>query len=132
MMTRASLWGAVLLLLPLSARAQESVPHFTAAQVEAGKEVFGRVCFVCHKADLSGTEIAPPLKGSSFASNWSGQAAEELLEFVMEEMPQTAPGSLDRDSYVRVVAYILSFNGMVAGPTELTVEDPGIIRIATK
>ena len=50
----------------------------------------------------------------------------------MEEMPQTAPGSLDRDSYVRVVAYILSFNGMVAGPTELTVEDPGIIRIATK
>ena len=131
-MTKASLWGAALLLLPVAAQAQEAAPHFTAAQVEAGKEVFGRVCFVCHKADLSGTEIAPPLMGASFASNWSGQAAEELLEFVMEEMPQTAPGSLDRDSYLRVVAYILSFNGLAAGATELTVDDPGVIRIATK
>ncbi len=131
-MTKASLWGAALLLLPVAAQAQEAAPYFTAAQVEAGKEVFGRVCFVCHKADLSGTEIAPPLMGASFASNWSGQAAEELLEFVMEEMPQTAPGSLDRDSYLRVVAYILSFNGLAAGATELTVDDPGVIRIATK
>lgn len=131
-MTRAVLWGAALLLLPVAAQAQEAAPHFTAAQVEAGKEVFGRVCFVCHKADLTGSEIAPPLIGSSFAGNWSGQKASQLLAFVMEEMPQTAPGSLDRDSYLRVVAYILSFNGVPTGATALTVDDPGIIRIATK
>lgn len=129
---RSWLFGAALLAAPAVASAQEAAPQYTAAQAEAGKEIFGRVCAPCHSPDLSGGPIAPPLRGDYFAGDWGGKTVAALLAFVMEEMPQTAPGSLDQDSYLRAVSYILSMNGMQAGNTALTVGDQGIIKVSTK
>lgn len=112
--------------------AQEARPQLTAAQVEAGKAVFGRVCAACHAADLSGSETAPPLVGEGFANNWGRSPFDELFEFVSTEMPKSAPGSLDRDAYLRALAYILSVNGVPAGATELTPQDRGVIGITAK
>jgi hypothetical protein len=47
-------------------------------------------------------------------------------------MPQTSPGSLDKESYLRLISYILEFNGLPAGATPLEEGDPGVIKIATK
>ena len=127
-----SLALTALCALPRPVRAQEAAPRYTAAQAEAGKEIFGRVCAVCHMPDLSGGPIAPPLTGTYFAGDWGGRTAAQLIAFATAEMPQTAPGSLDQDSYLRVISYILSMNGVPAADTPLTVADQGIIKIPTK
>ena len=128
---RVSFWCALVALAPTALAAQQA-PQFTAEQAAAGREIFVHVCSVCHNVNLTGSEIAPPLSGAPFASNWGGQSAAKLLAFVTEEMPQTAPGSLDKESYLRVVSYILSFNGVRPGTTELTLTDPGVITVGPK
>jgi mono/diheme cytochrome c family protein len=130
-MMRSWIWGAALLAAPGVVSAQ-AAPKFTAEQATAGKEVFERNCAPCHSVDLSGGPIAPPLYGGYFGQNWENRTVTQLFEFVSTEMPQTAPGSLDKDSYLRVIAYILSFNGLAAGNTPLAVGDPGVLKIPAK
>ena len=50
-----------------------------------------------------------------------------LLQFVISEMPFSVPGSLDEESYVNVVAYLLSMNGMPAGSIPLAPGATGVI-----
>lgn len=92
---------------------------FTAEQAEAGKKVFEASCVSCHLADLTGKDDAPPLSGPYFASSWGGHKVSELVDFVRGNMPFTAPGSLSDESYVRVVAYVLSRNWAPAGDAPL-------------
>lgn len=133
--TGSSIWMLAAALGAASAAdaaGQEARPQFTTAQVEAGKAVFGRICAACHSADLSGSETAPPLMGEGFANNWGRSRFDELFEFVSTEMPKSAPGTLDRDTYLRALAYVLSVNGLPAGGTELAPDDHGVIGLAVK
>jgi cytochrome c len=113
-----------------SAQAAPSAPLYTAAQAEEGKKVFDASCAVCHGDDLAGKADAPPIAGEYFASSWGGHKVSELLEFVQGNMPFTSPGSLDEDSYLRVVAYVLSRNGVPAGETPLAKGAAGVITFA--
>jgi hypothetical protein len=45
-------------------------------------------------------------------------------------MPQSNPGSLPRNEYVDILAYILSLNRYPAGDNELTYEDGTLDEIA--
>jgi hypothetical protein len=60
------------------------------------------------------------LVGPSFAYSWDGKVVNGLMAFVQSSMPLMNPGTLDERSAVILVAYILSANGVVAGPTPLT------------
>ena len=113
---------------PGSAAGQEAHPApYTAAQAEAGRETYQAVCAACHMPDLAGRDDAPPLTDAYFASSWGGYPVSTLLEFVEGNMPLTAPGSLNEEDYVAVVAYLLSMNGAPAGDTPLTMGAAGVI-----
>ena len=118
--------GVVLAALPAAGAAQAA--SYTTAQAEAGSQAYtSSACSACHMPDLTGAGDAPPLVGSSFQSNWDGSQVETLLEWVSENMPATAPGSLSDETYVNLIAYVLSLNGVAAGGAPLTMETDGAI-----
>ena len=127
------LGAAAVAVMPAAGSAQQApAPQYTAAQAETGQEVSEETCAACHKPDLTGGDQAPPLSGAYFASSWGGHPVAELLTFAKDNMPFTQPSSLDVETYVNVVSYILSFNGVPAGDTPLAMGAPGVITIVAK
>jgi len=113
----------------LSAQDGTAAPLYSAEQAEAGKAVFERVCAKCHQPDMTGKDDAPPLAGPYFGSSWGHHKVSELFEFVKGNMPFDAPGTLDEETYLQVVAYVLSKNGIPAGPAPLAKGDAGVITV---
>jgi len=87
---------------------------FTAAQAQAGREVFVGSCTGCH---TSASHTGP-----AFLTKWAGRPLAELFGFVSTRMPKANPGSLSEDEYVMVVAYVLKINGLPAGTKELSAD----------
>jgi len=103
---------------------------FTADQAAQGKASYDNKCATCHGPDLTGAEMAPPLSGGIFLSNWSGQAAGDLFTRIHTTMPANDPGSLSNAETASILAYILSFNKFPAGATPLPSDDAGLAAIA--
>jgi mono/diheme cytochrome c family protein len=117
-------------LCPASVSAQAAKALYTAAQAEQGRQVYEASCSRCHDPDLSGKGDAPALTGPYFASSWGGRKVSELIGLVSFEMPYDEAGTLDEASYLRVVAYLLSKNGLPAGNTALVSGAAGVIAVA--
>jgi len=118
----------VIAAMTLPAVAQESAKRktvlegvFTAAQAERGKEAYALHCSSCHSDDLQG-QAAPPLKDDPFLDNWREDSANSLFTFIKTRMPNRAPGSLSAETYLDILAYILSANMFPAGSKDLTVD----------
>jgi quinoprotein glucose dehydrogenase len=101
---------------------------YTREQAERGRTVYEAHCAECHGSKLEGGTSAP-LTGAAFIASW-GKAAltlDDLYYIVRKTMPKDAAGSLARESYTDVVAYLLQQNGFPAGDKELT-PDPEIMK----
>lgn len=85
--------------------------HFTAAQAEAGKEAYTAHCAVCHGGNLTNGAYGTPLAGDYFAGKWSGKPVQALFTKSKKTMPPAAPGSLDDELYLNVLAYLFQVNG---------------------
>ena len=105
---------------------------FTADQATQGKAAYDNKCSICHGAELLGQEMAPPLSGGSFLSNWSGQSLNDLFARIHSTMPANDPGSLSNAETALITAYILSFNQFPAGTTPLPSDEAGLSTIALK
>jgi polar amino acid transport system substrate-binding protein len=92
---------------------------FTSAQADTGKAKFADNCAQCHGDNLEG-RAGPALKGTLFASPSANFHVSDIFTIVSQNMPATNPGSLARDDYVEIMAYILQQNGYPAGSTALT------------
>ena len=103
---------------------------FTADQAAQGKAAFDSKCATCHGAELTGEEMAPPLAGGVFLSNWSGQAVGDLFTRIHTTMPANDPGSLNNAETASILAYILSFNKFPAGTTALPSDEAALGAIA--
>ena len=106
-------------------RAQERVRSvwdgvYTAEQAENGKAEYGRHCARCHGDMLEGDDEITPLADAGFLSNWNGLTVGELFERIRTTMPYNDPESVNRAGKLRIVAYILSYNGFPAGDAELS------------
>ena len=127
--------GAVAsLAMTLSAIAQAPARNawdgvFTADQATQGKAAYDNKCSICHGAELLGQEMAPPLSGGFFLSNWSGQSAGDLFNRIKTTMPANDPGNLSSAETALITAYILSFNQFPAGATPLPSDDAGLSTI---
>ena len=77
-----------------------------------GKMLYVDKCASCHQESLKGSTETPPLTGDMFWSNWDTYSANNLVEQVRTTMPEDNPGSLMRQEYVDIVAYVLKFNGV--------------------
>jgi mono/diheme cytochrome c family protein/ABC-type amino acid transport substrate-binding protein len=91
---------------------------YTAAQADAGKQVFADKCALCHGKELEGRN-GPMLKGKMFLSAEAHHTLGEIFTIVAQNMPATAPATLSHDEYVKIMAHILQTNGFPAGDKEL-------------
>lgn len=111
--------AAAMTLLSPPSSAAGGAASFTSAQAAAGAKTYAAKCAQCHGAKLEGVS-APALKGSSLSS--TGQKTGELFKFITEQMPAGNPGSLSKQEYVNLMAFILKENGSPAGSKPLSYE----------
>ena len=93
---------------------------FTAEQAKSGERSFQSRCAGCHGTDLHATDPeAPDLTDEGFKFGWLGKTVANRFRNIRIAMPAGAPGSLDDQTYIEIVAYILQFNGSPPGDQKL-------------
>lgn len=92
---------------------------FTAEQATRGAQAYAEHCAACHGDALEG-RTGPALKGPDFADPASDFHVGDIFGFISRMMPAMSPGSLDHDTYVAIMAYLLQQNGYPAGQQALT------------
>lgn len=92
---------------------------YTEAQAARGQAYYLKNCSSCHGANLSGSGEVPALVGGKFIAEWTGLTLADLFERVHTTMPQDNPGSLTREQYADIVAFLLKQNGYPSGRTEV-------------
>ena len=93
---------------------------YTAEQSRRGEAIFTTVCARCHRPEMTGSIIVPPLVGQAFLDRWSRRTAGDLFAWVSAAMPPgDAASKLSRPEYADVLSYIFSRNGFPAGSGEL-------------
>lgn len=98
---------------------------YTAAQADSGAVLFEQVCQQCHLPNWE--------KEKGFYAKWQGKPLSALATYMWNEMPQTDPGTLTRDEYATITAYLLRLVGNPAGRTPLNANPDALtdIRIDT-
>lgn len=94
---------------------------YTAAQADTGAVLFEQICLECHLPDWE--------KKVGFYAKWQGKPLSELATYLRLEMPQTDPGSLTRDEYTAVTAYLLRLTGNPSGDTPLNADPDSLTEI---
>jgi mono/diheme cytochrome c family protein len=119
-------WSAVGLMavsawVGVSAQAQKSqwAGVFSAAQAKRGAGLYADKCSSCHGDALNGGDNAPGLIGGEFSANWNDLRLGDLYERIRISMPQDSPGSMSRQEYADVLAFILQRGGYPAGSEDL-------------
>ena len=92
---------------------------YTDEQAKRGHAIYQQHCARCHGPSLAGGEIAGPLVGPIFGSNWNGVSMADMVERTKVTMPLDGPGKMSRQQIADVLAYVLSANKFPAGKTEL-------------
>lgn len=116
--------GACLLLaLSTASAAQKSVKDgvYTAAQAERGEAVYQSRCASCHTPGY--------FTDDSFHTNYSGKPLWELFDMVSDAMPEDDPGSLKKEQYADVIAFMLKLNKFPAGEAELPTDKDALSAI---
>ena len=93
---------------------------FTTEQAKNGERLFQARCAPCHGVDLHAINPdAPDLTDDDFRTGWLGKTVANRFRNIRIAMPADAPGSLDNQTYIDIVAYILQFNKMPPGNEKL-------------
>jgi len=102
---------------------------YTEDQAKQGQAYYNSECASCHGDQLNGGEMAPPLAGGEFMSNWNGLTVGDLFERIRTGMPPGNPAKVGRDAKVQIVSYMLQFNKFPAGKTELPAQTEALKQI---
>ena len=95
---------------------------YTEEQSQRGEVIYYVSCVLCHKPELTGTEIVPTLKGEKFLTRWTRRTVGDLFELMRTTMPPVATQRRTHQEYADVLAYILSRNEFPSGSEELLPE----------
>ena len=93
---------------------------YTTTQARRGQETFAQVCARCHQAEA--------FEGNLLLS-WSGTRVRTLYDLVQRTMPEDRPGSLTRQQYADILAYLFELNGLPPGTRDLSPEPNELGRI---
>ncbi len=93
---------------------------FTAEQAKNGERIYQTQCAGCHGPKLLATcPDAPDLTDEGFKSGWLGKTVASRFRNIRVAMPSDATGSLDDQTYLDIVAFVLQFNGNPPGNEKL-------------
>lgn len=105
--------------------ARSASPAYTAAQADAGGQIYAQRCAMCHGLRLEGTYETPGLTGK-FIANWGNRPLGDLFDYLARAMPQFAPGTLTPEEDARIVAFLLKENGVPAGTIALPADSAAL------
>ena len=92
---------------------------FNKVQADRGAALFADSCARCHGSSMEGLDVAPPLTGARFMSNYVNQPAAALAGRIRTSMPLDMPRSLGLQASADLAAAILLANGYPAGEAEM-------------
>jgi mono/diheme cytochrome c family protein len=84
---------------------------YNEAQAARGKSVYDAQCGNCH----DGGGMGPGLKGDDFLASWENKTVRALYSRVLTTMPSDAPGSLQEQELLDLMAYLIRANGFPPG-----------------
>ena len=116
---------AVVLAIAVTAAAQEkkSVKSgvYTAAQADRGQTVFRSKCASCHAPNRFTDDL--------FYGSFAGKPLWEMFDVISDSMPEDNPGSLKKEEYADVIAYLLKLNNFPAGAVDLPIDKDALSAI---
>ena len=84
---------------------------YTAAQAERGQAIYKSKCASCH-APIYFTD-------DQLFATYAGKPLSELFDVISDSMPEDNPGSLKKEDYADMIAFILQLNKFPTGAAEL-------------
>jgi len=107
---------------------------YTKAQGQRGETVYFSTCVKCHRPEMTGSQIVPPLVGEVFLGRWNRRTAGDLFEWVRTSMPPGHDVALSPQDYADVLAYIFTRNDFPSGREEMPADFTTLraIRIAAE
>jgi len=124
-------WAALAVVAAQGAQGPAPTGAGGGDQQTRGKALYTDKCSKCHQENLQGTADYPPLAGDAFWMNWETYSANNLLEQIRTTMPGDDPGSLPRETYVDIAAYILKTNGVTL-TADLPTDADGLKKVILK
>jgi mono/diheme cytochrome c family protein len=107
--------AALLVLTIAGAAAQEKksvkAGVYTAAQADRGQSLFRSKCASCHAPNRFTDDL--------FYTSFAGKPLWEMFDVISDSMPEDNPGSLKKEEYADVIAYLLKLNNFPTGETDL-------------
>jgi mono/diheme cytochrome c family protein len=92
---------------------------YTEAQATRGASLYADNCAQCHRPDLSGGDLAPPLTGPAFFFKWNNRTVADLLDYQASTMPLNSPGGLSLAQNADLIAFLLKQGAFPAGSKDL-------------
>lgn len=107
----------------LSAQEKKSVKAgvYTAAQADRGQTLFRSKCASCHAPNRFTDDL--------FYASFAGKPLYEMFDVISDSMPEDNPGSLKKEEYADVIAYLLKLNKFPDGATELPIDKDALSAI---
>lgn len=90
-------------------------------QAARGEKTYNAKCTSCHAPNA--------YTGEAFSRAWATLSAFDLFELIRTTMPNDNPGSLSRQQYAEIVAYLFKLNGFPAGKQPLPTEKDELKRV---
>lgn len=118
-------WAAVLVISAISLGAQEKksvkAGVYTAAQAERGQALYKTKCASCHAANY--------FTDNEFYTNYAGKPLWDLFDVISDSMPMDDPGSLKKEQYADLIAYVLQLNRFPTGDADLPIDKAALSAI---
>ena len=107
----------------MDAQEKQSVKSgvYTAAQAERGLALYRSKCASCHAPNRFTDEF--------FYTSFAGKPLWEMFDVISDSMPEDNPGSMKKEEYADVIAYLLKLNNFPAGETDLPIDKDALSAI---
>jgi mono/diheme cytochrome c family protein len=102
--------SGIIMLSERSTTAAETKSENEAAFTTSGQDIYERNCLACHAVDGHGGGKYPNIVSDKFKKG-KGKSYDTAYNFISQNMPENAPGSLREEEYKAVVKYVLALNG---------------------
>jgi mono/diheme cytochrome c family protein len=117
-------WACLWLGTSMASQApQKSVKAgvYTAAQAERGQTLFRAKCASCHAPNRFTDEF--------FYTSFAGKPLWEMFDVISDSMPEDSPGTMKKEEYADVIAYLLKLNNFPTGAAELPIDKDALSAI---